>query len=169
MDTRAARSLACGFSLVEVLIVLLIGGGFGLIGLRMATSFLAAERVEAATRRIADGLEQGRLAAIRSSRACGLRLTGSSGWKASATGPVQPCSLIQLAEADDDEPGRIQLEHNLPEVVRFTSNGLIIDGGTIKLTEPGAGITRCLVISLPLGVVRFGLWDADNCRPDRLS
>jgi prepilin-type N-terminal cleavage/methylation domain-containing protein len=169
MITRQPRALPSGFSLVELLIVMLIVAGFGLIGLRMASAFLAAERVEAATRRIVDGLEQGRLSAIRSARACGLRLRGSAGWTAPATGTVQSCNQIQLADTDGEDPGRIQLEHNLPEVVRFTSNGLIIDGGTIKLTESGAGITRCLVISLPLGVVRVGLWDGDNCRPDPIS
>jgi prepilin-type N-terminal cleavage/methylation domain-containing protein len=169
MNKRGATSLTDGFSLVECLIVVMILAGFSLIGLRMATSFLAGERVEAATRRIADGLELGRLAAIRSARACGLRLAGTGGWQAPEAGRVQACSMVRVDQGDGSALGDLQLEHNLPDVVRFTSNGLIIDGGTIKVTEPGAGFTRCLVISLPLGVVRVGRWDSEQCHSDRVS
>jgi ABC-type branched-subunit amino acid transport system ATPase component len=60
----------------------------------------------------------------------------------------------------------VLLEHNLPAAVRFTSNGLVLDGGTVVLSAPGTDLVRCVVISLPLGVMRLGQWQQGACRPD---
>jgi hypothetical protein len=60
----------------------------------------------------------------------------------------------------------VQLRHNLPGSVRFTSNGLVLDGGTVVVAAEGTALERCVVMSLPLGVVRLGRWQNDECRPD---
>jgi hypothetical protein len=60
----------------------------------------------------------------------------------------------------------VQLRHNLPDAVRFTSNGLVLDGGTVVVNAPGTALERCVVMSLPLGVVRMGRWLDGECRPD---
>ena len=48
------------------------------------------------------------------------------------------------------------MHSNLPEVVRFTANGLVIDAGLVVLGRSGTTYRRCLVVSLPLGITRIG-------------
>ncbi|MDP4948193.1 MAG: prepilin-type cleavage/methylation domain-containing protein, partial [Cyanobium sp. MAG_102] len=50
----------------------------------------------------------------------------------------------------------VELRHNLPAALRFSSNGLVLDGGTVLISAEGVALRRCLVLSLPLGVVRLG-------------
>ena len=50
----------------------------------------------------------------------------------------------------------MELRHNLPAALRFSSNGLVLDGGTVLIAAEGVALRRCLVLSLPLGVVRLG-------------
>jgi hypothetical protein len=46
--------------------------------------------------------------------------------------------------------------HNLPAVVRVSSTGLVLDGGTAVLGMRGTALRRCWVMALPLGIVRVG-------------
>ena len=62
--------------------------------------------------------------------------------------------------------GELQLSHNFPDVLRFSSNGLVLDGGTAVLRAAGTSIQRCLVMSLPLGITRIGRYEAGQCLPD---
>jgi hypothetical protein len=60
----------------------------------------------------------------------------------------------------------VVVSHNLPPVIRFSSNGLILDGGTVLVQSPATDLVRCLVISLPLGIVRHGRHGSSGCLPD---
>jgi hypothetical protein len=51
---------------------------------------------------------------------------------------------------------QVQLSHNLAGPLRVASNGLVLDGGTVVVAAAGSDLQRCLVVSLPLGVVRTG-------------
>jgi hypothetical protein len=60
----------------------------------------------------------------------------------------------------------MQLVHNFPAVLRFSSNGLVLDGGTAVLTSSGTTLQRCLVMALPLGITRLGRYQSGRCDPD---
>ena len=150
-----------GFSLPELLLgtsllALLAGVGFG-----SATETLARQRVEAASRRLEQGLEAARAEAERRRAPCGLSLA-ADGWASRSQGTLPSC-------LEHDAPlheglfggGDVQVRHNLPAQLRVTANGLIIDGGTVVISAQGSGLKRCLVLALPLGVVRMGQY-ADN-------
>jgi ABC-type branched-subunit amino acid transport system ATPase component len=64
------------------------------------------------------------------------------------------------------EPTLVEVEHNLPNTVRFTSNGLVLDGGTVVLRSNGTELERCVVVSLPLGVTRVGRMASGSCQRD---
>ena len=51
---------------------------------------------------------------------------------------------------------------NLPGALRFSSNGLVLDGGTVVISAAGTELRRCLVMSLPLGVVRLGRYEGEQ-------
>jgi hypothetical protein len=77
---------------------------------------------------------------------------------------------MALAELDSSP---LQLQSNLPEMLRFTANGLLLDGGLVVLSHPRVSHRLCMVIGLPLGITRSGIYQADpavafsstHCRP----
>ena len=162
---------ASGFSLLELLVTVVIVG-------ILATMFLAQpgrdrERLalEVGLRRLRTGLDRGRMAAQRQGEPCGLALS-QRGWQAPASGPLVPCrgAGMTLAELDSSP---LQLQSNLPEMLRFTANGLLLDGGLVVLSHPRVSHRLCMVIGLPLGITRSGIYQADpalalrssHCRP----
>lgn len=162
---RPERQEAGGFSLAELLLVVVLLGIVGTIGLQQVGQDFARERVESASRRLALGLELGRVAASRQGRPCALQLR-DSGWQTPTSTSLPACQDERLGLGEGIADPAVQLEHNLPEQVRFSSNGLVLDGGTVRISATGTDLVRCLVMSLPLGVVRVGRWQDGNCRPD---
>lgn len=155
-----------GFSLAELLVALAVMGVVAVVALGAVPESLARLQVESASRRLQIGLEQGRSAARRRGEACAMQL-GADGWQPPAAGSLPACveSPQRLSEGLVD--GAVQLEHNLPAAVRFSSNGLVLDGGTVLVRARGTALCRCLVVSLPLGMVRLGRYEAGSCLPDR--
>ena len=70
------------------------------------------------------------------------------------------CPGIGMALQEAFEQGPIELSTNLPPVLRFTANGLLLDGGIAVLSHQRIAKARCLVVSLPLGVSRIGSYQA---------
>jgi prepilin-type N-terminal cleavage/methylation domain-containing protein len=155
-----------GFTLVELLLVVAILGLMGLITLGFGSELLARLEVETATRRLLVGLERGRSAAERQGRPCALSLN-AGGWSQPSTGDLPACAGVPLALGEGLGPETaLRLEHNLPPAVRFSSNGLVLDGGTVVVAHRATALSRCVVVSLPLGVTRVGLHGDGTCRPD---
>jgi prepilin-type N-terminal cleavage/methylation domain-containing protein len=171
----AARGDAAGLTLPEVLVAVLLLGLLAALGLTSGGETLARQRVEAATRRLALGIERGRAEAEERGRPCGLSL-GVLGWEEPAAGGQVPCAkaVMPLAEGTGPAEAAVELRHNLPQELRFTSNGLVLDGGTVVVSGKGTELRRCLVLALPLGIVRVGRYqgattgppDSEACRPD---
>jgi type II secretory pathway pseudopilin PulG len=156
-----------GYTLLEALLVvsllLLVGG----LALSPAFETLARQRVESATRRVLLGLEQGRLVAERQGRPCALGFD-SGGWGPPRGSTLSGCleEGISLGEGVPEGGGALKVEHNLADAVRFSANGLVLDGGTVVLSHPGTTLVRCVVVSLPLGITRVGLQSNGSCLPD---
>lgn len=149
-----------GFSLVELLVAIAILGILSSIALVQAGVDRRRLALEAATRRVIVGLERARQAAQRDGQPCALSLS-AAGWSAPAGGSLAPCRAAGLALAEPLSRTPIQLRTNLPEALRFSLNGLVLDGGLVVLSSPGTRQRRCVVISLPLGVTREGLYAQD--------
>ena len=162
---------AGGFSLLESLVTVVIVGILATTAL--ATPGRDRERLalEVGLRRLRTGLDRGRMAAERQAEPCGLALS-QGGWQAPASGALASCrgAGMTLAELDSSP---LQLQSNLPEMLRFTANGLLLDGGLVVLSHPRASHRLCMVIGLPLGITRSGIYQADpsvalrssHCRP----
>lgn len=143
-----------GMTLPELLLVVLLLGLMAAVSSAGVGRSLARTRVEAAARQLAVGLEQARSAAEASGSPCAL-LLGERGWSeptaAEVTTELAPCVISERRL-----PLGLQLSHNLPSALRISSNGLVLDGGTVVIGAAGTDLRRCLVVSLPLGVVRIG-------------
>ena len=167
----ASGVLASGFSLLELLVALVIVGILATTALAKPGRDREHLALEIGLRRLRTGLDRGRMAAQRQGEPCGLALS-QSGWQAPASGTLASCRGAGMALAElDSSP--LQLQSNLPEMLRFTANGLVLDGGLVVLTHPHVPQRLCLVIGLPLGITRTGIYQADpavvfsssHCRP----
>jgi hypothetical protein len=159
------KSSCAGHSLAELLVAVGLLALLGLPAMKLAGGSLAAQRVESVSRRVVLGLELGRAAAQRSGRPCALQLD-QEGWQEPQGGALPGCPGVRLLLGGDGVASEVQLRHNLPGAVRFASNGLVLDGGTVVVAAAGTALERCVVMSLPLGVVRMGRWINGECRSD---
>jgi len=160
-----------GFSLLELLVTVVIVGILATISLAQPGRDRERLALEVGLRRLRTGLDRGRMAAERQAEPCGLALS-QGGWQAPASGALASCrgAGMTLAELDSSP---LQLQSNLPEMLRFTANGLLLDGGLVVLSHPRVSHRLCMVIGLPLGITRSGIYQADpavafsstHCRP----
>ena len=148
-----------GFTLVELLVVLAILGVLATTALAQPGRVREQLELETALRLLRVGLDRGRMAAERTGEPCGLSL-GPEGWQPPLDGALPACrgGVTRLTETAE---GQVELRSNLPEQVRFTANGLLLDGGLVVLRHPRLERARCLVVSLPLGISRTGDYNAD--------
>ena len=153
---------SAGLSLAELLLAVALLALLAGFALPSGQGSLARMRVEAASRELVLAIERERDRALRLGRAASLPVEGTGG----------------LEEQLAAEHGGVELHHNLPAQLRFSANGLLIDGGTVVVAAAGTPLRRCVVWSLPLGVVRLGQYggalggepggapQAGECRPD---
>ena len=90
---------------------------------------------------------------------CALQLS-ATGWQPPLSGDLPACrgGVMSLVETGS---GELELCSNLPDAVRFSTNGLVLDGGLVVLSHPAHGHALCLVIGLPLGISRSGVYRGD--------
>ena len=155
------------WTLPEALLVASILAVVGTQIWRGGVEALAQQRLAIASQRLTGGLEEARVAAQRQGQPCGLRL-GPEGWEPPAASSLPPCPGVEGGLGVGVEAGRGDLEvtHNLPDPVRFSANGLVIDGGTVWLRSQGTALVRCVVVSLPLGITRVGREGPTGCEPE---
>ncbi|MEY4360685.1 MAG: hypothetical protein RLZZ631_2171 [Cyanobacteriota bacterium] len=154
-----------GFSLAELLVGVAIVGLLAALGWSGGSETLARQRLEAATRRLDQGIQRGRAEAQKLGRPCGLSLS-TQGWMPPAGGGLPPCVQTLESLKEPIAAGEVRLNHNFPAVLRFSSNGLVLDGGTAVLQAAGTSLQRCLVMALPLGITRLGRYLGGRCEPD---
>ena len=136
-------------------------GVLGSLNVQGGGELLARQRLEAAMRSLEQGINRARAEAIQRRAPCGMRL-GETAWLPPVAGTdLEPC----FGGTSPWPPG-VVLQHNFPELLRFTRSGLVLDGGTAVLTHPGTKLKRCLVMGLPLGVVRLGRMGKTGCEVD---
>ena len=151
-----------GFSFVECLVVVALLGILATLAIPSSGSLQRRLELDSGLRRLRVGLDRGRMAAIRDSQPCALQLS-ASGWQPPLTGdlPACPGGVTLLKETGS---GELALRSNLSNVVRFSTNGLVLDGGLVVLSHPSHGQALCLVIGLPLGISRSGIYRGDPGR-----
>jgi prepilin-type N-terminal cleavage/methylation domain-containing protein len=150
-----------GFSLAELLVAVSVLGLLASLAFDSGQSSLARMRVETTSRRLGWGLEQARQQALRQGQPCALEL-GPSGWRQPSGGSLSGCGEAVGSGAGAGLAGEavgVAIDSNLPAALRFSSNGLVLDGGTVVISATGTELRRCLVVSLPLGVVRLGRYE----------
>ena len=148
-----------GFSFVECLVVVALLGILATLAIPSSGALQRRLELDSGLRRLRVGLDRGRMAAIRDSQPCALQLS-ASGWQTPLTDVLPVCrgGVTPLSETGADA---FVLRSNLPDSVRFSSNGFVLDGGLVLLSHLSHGQTLCMVIGLPLGITRTGVYRGD--------
>ena len=148
-----------GFSLVECLVVVLLLGILATLALPSSSAVQRRLALDSGLRRLRVGLDRGRMAAERDRQPCALHLS-ATGWQPPLAGDLPVCRG-GVTSLDEPGAGELKLRSNLPDAVRFSTNGLVLDGGLVVLSHPRHGQALCLVIGLPLGIIRSGVYRGD--------
>ena len=150
-------------SLIEQLTVVSLVGILASIPIVTGGSDRHQLQLDTSARRLQSGLDRARSIARREQTACGVSLS-EEGFAApdegGLLGSLPACPGLGMALQEAFEQGPIELSTNLPPVLRFTANGLLLDGGIAVLSHQHSAKARCLVVSLPLGVSRIGFYQA---------
>ena len=157
------RHACAGFSLVELLVVIAVLVILVSTAIASPVSVKQYLELETGLRRLRIGLDRGRMAAERSQQPCALSLS-PIGWDAPLAGELPACRGERL-DLNEHGTSALILRSNLPDAVRFTANGLVLDGGLVVLSHPQRNRALCLVIGLPLGITRTGTYLGDVDRP----
>ena len=136
-------------SLVELLTAVVVVGILAGTSINASRTPLAHQQLLAAARQLELGIEQARDQAMDQQAACALAL-GKAGWIGPTGGSLPACTQATGPLLAGDRGAGLQLKHNITEL-QFTINGLAQE--------------RCVVISLPLGITRQGLWSEAQCLP----
>ena len=155
----SSRTRPNGFSLVECLVVVALLGILATLAIPSSSAVQRRLDLDSGLRRLRVGLDRGRMAAERDRQPCALQLS-STGWQPPLAGGLPTCrgGMTSLAEA---AAGELELRSNLPDAVRFSANGLVLDGGLVVVSPPSHAQALCLVIGLPLGISRSGVYRGD--------
>ena len=136
-----------GFSLLECLTVVALLGILASLAIPSSSAVQRRLELDRGLRRLRVGLDRGRMAAERDRQPCALHLS-PTGWQPPPTGDLPGCR------------GGV-MRSNLPDAVRFSSNGLVLDGGLVVVSHARHAQALCLVIGLPLGISRSGVYRGD--------
>ena len=150
-------------SLVELLTVVAIVGILAGSSISASRTPLAHQQLLAAARQLELGIEQARDQAMDQQAPCALAL-GDAGWMAPEGGSLPACTHAMGPLLAGDRANGLTLKHNIA-ALQFSANGLVLGGGTVRLAVDGLAQERCMVISLPLGITRQGLWSEGQCLP----
>ena len=150
-------------SLVELLMAVAVLGVLAGTSINASRTPLAHQQLLAATRQLELGIEQARDQAMDQQAPCALAL-GEAGWIKPEDGTLPACTQAMGPLLAGDRVNGLKLNHNIT-ALQFTSNGLVLGGGTVRLAVDGLAQERCVVISLPLGITRRGQWKEGQCLP----
>ena len=163
LSDRTTKNRPDGFSLVECLVAVALLGILATLALPSPGALHRQLELDSALRRLRVGLDRGRMAAERDRQPCALQLT-ATGWSRPRRGDLPACRAASTALSEADsfaDAGELELRSNLPDSVRFSVNGLVLDGGLVVLFHPSHAQALCLVIGLPLGISRRGVYRGD--------
>ncbi|WP_413743509.1 prepilin-type N-terminal cleavage/methylation domain-containing protein [Synechococcus sp. MIT S9451] len=154
------RSCDGGFSLLECLLAITLLAILSSVVVVHTGGDRARQQLAVAAQRLQVAIDRGRLSAMHRQQACALRLT-DVGLQPDGAGALPSCPSSGAALVDPLTTSGVSLHTNVSGLLRFSANGLLLDGGLVVFSHPASQHRPCVVVSLPLGVTRQGVYGAD--------
>lgn len=159
-----SRTPIGGFTLVEILLVVIIVGSMSAIAAPSLVRWANSVRMTNAVNQVQGALLEAQRQAIRSSRSCPITLSSTS-----VSGSCLLTGTRQL-QGVSLQASSTSFQFNLKGAVTNSSSQLLTAPVTIVISAPAATRQRCLVVSAPLGFVKTGNYSGSgtndqNCIP----
>jgi prepilin-type N-terminal cleavage/methylation domain-containing protein len=140
-----------GFSLIEMLAVIVIISILAAIGLPNLIGILRKNQVNAALEQLHGAIKETQRQAIHQGRLCRININTTTN---NITGNPTNC-LLSDRSIDDNITIRTNLSGTPPNI-SFSHKGSTTKSGTIVVSSSAINIQKCFVISLGIGIMRTG-------------
>ena len=158
-----------GFTMVELLIVLVMLAILSAVALPNLRSGMRREQLAATSLGIISWLERARNQAVKDMEPCQITIEATDASEASlAIASGSPgCTQIEMFKVADQEntPTDVSLEltDDSDSEFSFSPRGSVNSDQEIELTMEGSPTTRCIKVIAPVGLVRSGIKRDGNC------
>ncbi len=140
-----------GFTLVELLIVLVIVGVIAALGVPNLISLFRSNQVKSALHTLVGAIKETQKQAMRQGKLCRINIDPSTN---NLTATPNSC-LLGNRTINDNITIRTNLSGSTPNIA-FSHKGSTTKMGTIVLSSDITDNQQCFVISLGLGIIRTG-------------
>ena len=170
---RKAKQASSGFTIWELMIVLVFLAILSAVALPNLRSGMRREQLAAASLGIVNWLERVRNQAVKDMKTCQLSITADDASDASLaiTSDSPGCSQITTFNINEQEntPTDISLvlSDNSDSDFSFSPRGSVNLDQEMELTMEGSPTTRCIKVVAPVGLVRSGIKRDDVCSYDK--
>jgi len=153
--------LSKGFTLAENLIILVIVGILAAIAIPNIRGMYNQAQVNQATNMVRGAMQEAQREAMRKSKQCKIKfdtiiVNGQIRHRVTNELP-QKCLL-----SDRLLPQGVTLQHNNNDTINYGMKGNTTTMKTMRISAPGVAEEKCLVISMPLAIVRQGAYHHDG-------
>jgi prepilin-type N-terminal cleavage/methylation domain-containing protein len=173
VTSRKAKPTCNGFTIMELMVVLVILAILSAVALPNLRSGMRREQLTATSLRIANWLERARNQAVKDMESCEIRITaddaGDSSLAITSNSPgCGKLTTLKIGE-QDKAPSEISLAllDNLDSEFIFSPRGSVNRDQEMELTMEGGPTTRCIKVMAPVGLVRSGIKRDGACRYDQ--
>lgn len=144
------RKYDTGFTLIEMITVVIIVGVIAAISAPNFLGLLNRNRVNSALGQIKGAIKEAQRQAIKDSSSCTVNIT-------SATRTISGGCLLSNRIVDNNVT--IDSDHT----ITFSGKGNTTSDATIVVSTTNNNVQKCLVVSSGLGLLREGDYDGTNC------
>ena len=164
--SHPAKEANQGFTMVELLIVLVILAILSAIALPNLRSGMRREQLAATSLGLISWLERARNQAVKDMESCQINIESSAASLAIASNSPG-CTEIETFKVADQEntPTDVSLEltDDSESEFSFSPRGSVNSDQEIELTMEGSPTTRCIKVIAPVGLVRSGIKRDGTC------
>ena len=163
VTSRQGKQASSGFTIWELMVVLVIVGVLSAIALPNLRSGMRREQLTAASLGIVNWLERARNQAVKDMETCQLSITADDASDASLAITLDSpgCSELTMFNIDNQEstPTDISLElsDSADSEFSFSPRGSVNRDQEMELTMEGSPTVRCIKVVAPVGLVRSGI------------